>query len=264
MKIKNILNIAWLLVLVGCQTIPVEEQLTEVDKSTIRSNRTTLICEYSGYKCVNCPNAAEEAHALLELWGENLVVVEIHPPSNSFCQTKNPDNDYTCAAADVYYKVQEDWSSIGFPTGVVNLNSGFVPYSEWGGRYINSAAAQTNVTIDLKTKFDEATRELSATVGVDNLDQKMQKLHLIAWLTEDSIVGSQRMPDGSFPSDYVHNHLLRDTLTQAFGTPFALATRYVTTLRYEVPERFVAEHCNLVVLVAREGEVIQAKQQRIK
>lgn len=261
---KKLLYILGVLALVGCQTIPEEEQLVSVDKESIRSNRTTLICEYSGYKCVNCPNAAEEAHALLNLWGENLVVVEIHPPSNSFCQTKNPDNDYTCAAADIYYKVQDDWSSIGFPTGVVNMNSGFVNYSDWGGLYIRSAVEQTNVTIDAKVRYDEATRSMTAEVGVDNLDQKSQELKLIAWLTEDSIVGLQRMPDGSQNQQYLHNHVLRDTLTQAFGEPFTLAARYTTTLDYTLPERFVAAHCNLVVLVAREGEVIQAKQQRIK
>lgn len=251
------------MLLAGCQTIAEDEQLVPVAREEVRSNRTTLICEYSGYKCTNCPKAAEEAHALQNLWGDNLVVVEIHPPSNSFCQTKNPENDYTCAAADVYYKAQPDWSSIGFPTGVVNMHTGFVNYSEWGGHYIASAVAQSNVAMDTRAEYDASSRRLTVEVGVDNLEQQTQHLHLIAWLTEDSIVGLQRMPNGSSNSAYVHNHVLRDTLTAAWGEPFALEARYTTTLRYEVPERFVAAHCNVVVLVMREGEVIQAKEQRI-
>lgn len=260
---KLLYILGWLLLLAGCQTIGEDEQLVPVGRDEVRSNRTTLICEYSGYKCSNCPRAAEMAHTLQNLWGENLVVVEIHPPSNSFCQTKNPDNDYTCAAADIYYKAQPAWSSIGFPTGVVNMSSGFINYSEWGGYYMVSAVAQANVMMNTKVSYDASSRHLTAEVGVDNLEKNTQNLGIIAWLTEDSIVGLQRMPDGSSNYGYVHNHILRDTLTAAWGEPFVLSARYTTMLHYDVPEHFVAANCNLVVLVMREGEVIQVKQQRI-
>lgn len=258
---KQLYILTLLLVLVSCQTIPVEEQLTEVDKESIRSNRTTLICEFSGYLCTNCPNAAEEAHNLLGVWGKNLVVVEIHPPSNAFTRYTKEEFNYTCEAADIYYKAQKGWQSIGFPQGVVNLKGGFVEYSRWGGAYVSSAVQQSTIAMSATTEYDAATRTLSASVTLDNLDQKEQDIRLIAWLTEDGIVGAQKMPDGSSRTDYVHNHLLRDTLTQAWGEPIKLqASRTHALVPYVISDRCVAEHCNLVLLAVRDEEVVQALQ----
>ena len=68
----------------ACEVIPEDDRITEVftptDPTAIK--RTSLLIEYSGWQCVNCPTAAEEAHHLKEQYGENLVVVVMHPESN--------------------------------------------------------------------------------------------------------------------------------------------------------------------------------------
>lgn len=256
---KRSLYILALLALVGCQTIPEADRLVEVDPATLTTNRTTLICEYSGYLCVNCPNAAEEAHNLLHQFSPNLVVVEMHPASNSFTRYTKEEYNYTCPAADIYYKAAGGTAATGFPTGVVNLKGGFVDYTAWGGLYVASAAKQSTVALRATTAYDPATREVNTSVEMTNLQDTKQKLQLVVWLTEDSIIGAQKMPDGSSRTDYVHNHLLRDTLTQAWGEPLTL----IGTLRHDIapytlPQKCVAEHCHLVVLALRDEEVVQA------
>lgn len=242
-----------------------KDRLIEVDRESIVTNRTTLICEFSGYLCTNCPRAAEEAHKLQSVWGDRLVVVEMHPPSNSFTRWTKPEYNYTCEAADIYYQAQAGWQSIGFPTGIVNLQGGFTDYSLWGGAYIHSAVQQSTVSMKATTAYDEATRTLTATVTLDNLSEKEQELRLIAWLTEDSIVGAQKMPNGSSRTDYVHNHLLRDTLSAAWGEPIRLKTSHTHALEpYILDARFRAEHCHLVVLAVREDEVVQCLEVKVK
>ena len=70
--------------LTACEVIPAGEReeviFTPTDPSAVK--RTSLLIEYSGWQCVNCPTAAEEAHHLKEQYGENLVVVVMHPESN--------------------------------------------------------------------------------------------------------------------------------------------------------------------------------------
>lgn len=260
---KKIVYIATiLLALVSCQSVPENERLISVDPGEIRSNRTTLICEFSGVKCVNCPDAAEEAHRMLEMWPENLVVVEVHPPSNPFCQ--NAKYDYTCPAADIYYKRFGGSAETGFPTGIINLTGVFTAYSLWSSVYASSAVKQSTLHLSAEVSYTEESRSLSADVTLSNLDTKPQELHLIGWLTEDSIVGAQRMPDGTTKSDYVHNHILRDTLTQAWGEPVALVASHDLHLDYVVPEKCNPEHCNLVLLALRDEEVVQAMQMKIK
>ena len=72
------------MLLAACEVIPdgqrEEVLFTPVDPTAIK--RTSLLIEYSGWQCVNCPTAAEEAHRLKEQYGENLVVVVMHPESN--------------------------------------------------------------------------------------------------------------------------------------------------------------------------------------
>ena len=63
--------------LAACEVIPAGERdnviFTPTDSTALQ--RTSLLIEYSGWQCVNCPTAAEEAHHLKEQYGENLVVV---------------------------------------------------------------------------------------------------------------------------------------------------------------------------------------------
>lgn len=233
----------------------------EVDPATITTNRTTLICEYSGYLCVNCPNAAEQAHALLEQFGENLVVVELHPASNSFTRYTKEEYNYTCPAADIYYKAAGGLPTTGFPTGIVNLTGDFTDYTAWGGAYVASAAKQSTVAMNATAIYNKDTRAITTEVELKNLQDTKQSLQLIAWLTEDSIVGAQKMPGGENRTDYVHNHLLRDTLTAAWGEPVQLVTDYRMQLEtYVLPEKCVAEHCHIVLLALRDDEVVQATQ----
>ena len=70
--------------LAACEVIGPGERndviFTPTDPSAVK--RTSLLIEYSGWQCVNCPTAAGEAHHLKELYGEELVVVVMHPESN--------------------------------------------------------------------------------------------------------------------------------------------------------------------------------------
>lgn len=246
----------------SCQTIPELERLVPVDPSSVQTNRTTLLCEFSGYKCTNCPTAAEEAQRLLMLMNPHLVVVEMHPPSNDFTRpTSRGDYDYTCPAADRYYRHFEGWNSVGFPTGIVNLAGSFTPHPLWSGCCIRSAVAQSPVELAASVRYDADSRSLSAIVTLDNLSAVSQSLQLIAWLTEDSVVGAQKMPDNSSRLDYPHRHLLRDTLTAVWGETLVVQNSLTYELKpYVLSEKYVAAHCHLVLLAMKDDEVVQAMQ----
>ena len=67
--------------LTACEVIPEGERLIPVE--TEETNRKILLVEFSGVNCNNCPTAAEEGHKLQHLYGEKLVIVEMHPASNA-------------------------------------------------------------------------------------------------------------------------------------------------------------------------------------
>lgn len=148
------------------------------------SERCHVLIEFTGFRCVNCPMAAELAQSLHEQYGEQLIVVSMHPASNPFTQGKY---DYTCPAADSIYRWMGGDASTPFPAGNLDLQrykgEWFVNMSQW------------------PTMVYEAMSKKEEPVSGD--------MHTAYWLVEDSVLGVQAMPDGSVNDHYYHRHVLR-------------------------------------------------------
>lgn len=253
------------ILLVACEIIPEGERLLPIELE--KSNRTTLLVEFSGLKCNNCPLAAEEAHNLLSLYGDKLVVVEMHPASNPLTAAK-AEYDYTCAASDFYYNYFGGNNTTPLPVGVVNMSKTndvfFVKYQEWGAAYSIAAKMASPVAITPKINTKENQLHIEATI--DNLSANALDIQYIAWLTEDNIVGLQMMPDGKPVSDYVHNHILRGAITEEWGTAVQIDGNASTTLTltYTIPENVKTENCNVVSIIMKDNMAIQANEYKLK
>jgi hypothetical protein len=231
--------------------IPVETEST---------NRTTLIVEFSGLQCNNCPLAAEEAHKLLGIYGKNLVVVEMHPASNDLTASAKPEWDYTCPAADEYYTY---WNSPNLPYGVINM-SFLKPYNEWGAACLASAALASPVELAHHVQITGKTLSLKATI--DNLSDSTLNLKYIAWITEDALIGAQLMPDGKPNLNYEHNHILRASITDIWGKALELDSKESTTeeFTYDLPDNVNPTNCNIVGIVMKDNEAIQVNEYKLK
>ena len=257
--------------LTACEVIPSGEReeviFTPTDPSTLK--RTSLLIEYSGWQCVNCPTAAEEAHRLKELYGENLVVVVMHPESNPNTRHNNkPALNYTCPEADSIYQMMGGTNTTPFPTGNVNIvkdatKGYFCDYDQWGT--LTSQAYANPKPVQLKTEVSPTdTNVIVVAVDITNLDAKAIEATLQVWLTEDSVIGNQKKPEGT-DKNYTHNHLMRASISPLWGEALPLDAQMTQQVVYEytLPEKVVIENCNIVSLVSVNGEVVQAKETRI-
>ena len=100
---------------------------------------------------------------------------------------------------------------------------------------------------------------------IQNLYPDSLNLKCIVWLTEDSIVGAQVLPDGSKTEEYQRNHLMRDAITQTWGEAITLAPNNSVCLRwnYTLPENVVAKNCNIVCVVLKDNEAIQVNEYKL-
>ena len=257
--------------LTACEVIPSGEReeviFTPTDPSTLK--RTSLLIEYSGWQCVNCPTAAEEAHRLKELYGENLVVVVMHPESNPNTRHNNkPALNYTCPEADSIYQMMGGTNTTPFPTGNVNIvkdatKGYFCDYDQWAT--LTSQAYANPKPVQLKTEVSPTdTNVIVLAVDITNLDAKAIEATLQVWLTEDSVIGSQKKPEGT-DKNYAHNHLMRASISPLWGdiVPIDAQMTQQVVYEYTLPEKVVKENCNIVSLVSVNGEVVQAKETRI-
>ena len=244
--------------LTACEVIPENDRLIPIEME--ESNRTTLIVEFSGLQCNNCPNAATTAHDLLEYYGDKLVVVEMHPASNSLTQAARPEWDYTCPESDEYYK---HWQIPYLPFGIINMSQP-EEYQTWGTACQQSAMMISPVTLTQAAQVDSTTLQIEATIG--NLSYDALSLEYIAWLTEDSIIGPQVMPNRKTNKEYAHNHILRDAITSTWGTPVTVESGESSSISitYTLPQNVVANNCNIVGIVMKDDTAIQVNEYKLK
>ena len=178
-----------ILSLCACEVIHEADRLIPVPLP-VSGDRRHVLLEFTGFRCVNCPAAAEKAAALKALYGDNLIIVSLHPASNPFTQGLY---DYTCPEADSIYRFMGGTAQTSFPTGNIDMkpteNGYLIDPVEWGAR-LNTAMADT--------LWDPNTpHEISY------------------WLVEDSVLGAQLMPQG-IDSLYYHRHVLRAISNEPF------------------------------------------------
>ena len=257
--------------LTACEVVPAGERdkviFTPTDPSAVQ--RTSLLIEYSGWQCVNCPTAAEEAHRLKEQYGENLVVVVMHPESNPNTRHNNkPALNYTCPEADSIYLMMGGTNTTPFPTGNINMvkndaQSYFTDYQKWG-TYVSQAYSTPKPVLLSQEAYLIDENLIFLAADITNLDDQAIDATLQIWLTEDSVIGSQKFPTGT-DKNYAHNHLLRASITPVWGEMLNIDAHMTQQMVYEytLPDNVVKENCNIVAIVSINGEVVQARECKI-
>lgn len=260
-----------ILALTACEVIPADNQIIEVftpvDPTSIQ--RTSLLIEYSGWQCVNCPTAAEVAHELKEQYGDNLVVVVMHPESNPNTRHNNkPELNYTCPEADIVYKHMGGTNTTPFPTGNVNMimdaDSYFSSMDKWATLISNAYSHAHPIILGQTVVANEDTTSINIHVEISNMHTEAKNVNLIVWLTEDGVIGKQKKPTGT-DNEYAHNHLLRASISPTMGDELAIAAQQTAQKQYEytLPEKVVGSNCSIVTLVVIDGEVVQATETKI-
>ena len=258
--------------LTSCEVIPAGQReeviFTPTDPSAVQ--RSSLLIEYSGWQCVNCPTAAEEAHRLKELYGENLVVVVMHPESNPNTRHNNkPALNYTCPEADSVYLMMGGTNTTPFPTGNINMvkdatKGYFQDYAQWATLVSQAYENPKPILLSQEVTGTADSKDINIAVDITNLDTKAIEATLQVWLTEDSVMGSQKKPEGT-DKNYAHNHLMRASITPIWGdvVPIEAYMTQQVVYEYTLPDKVVKENCNIVAIVSVNGEVVQAKETRI-
>ena len=260
------------MLLVACEVIPAGEREEVIFTPTAPDavKRSSLLIEFSGWQCVNCPTAAEEAHRLKELYGEDLVVVVMHPESNPNTRHNNkPALNYTCPEADSIYIMMGGTNTTPFPTGNVNMvqdvsKGYFQDFDKWGTLVSQAYASLKPILLSQEVRGSADSRDIWMAMDITNLDTKAIEATLQVWLTEDNVIGSQKKPEGT-DKNYVHNHLMRASISPIWGEVLPIDAHMTEQVVYEytLPDKVVKENCNIVAIVSVNGEVVQAKETRI-
>jgi hypothetical protein len=234
-----------------------------------------LVEEFTGVKCVNCPDGAAEIQNLKDKYGEHLFVISIHA---GFFAKKLPESKFD-------FKITKGVSLLnflgepdGYPAVVIdrkplgaNATMAVVGQAKWAGLIQQETAETPTAKIELTNNFNESSRELKVTVNITPLEALSGEHHLSLFLTEDNIVDAQTVPLKGVITDYNHKHVLRDMLTNYDGLLITEALKANTTIKkeftYTVPADFKAKDCEIIAALHKAGtskEVIQVTGKKIQ
>lgn len=189
-----------------------------------------LIEEYTSTLCRFCPLG----HQLFEKWAKSrndLIIVANHNSgmgkADPMITTESdllamafPTSGMPSAAFNRFYNADE--GAVNFPVGYDSSYHEMVI-----DQTLNPFIEQTNsiptfAAVDLKADYNENTRQLNINVSGEAVAGFKtfvgEDAVLTVYLLEDSLVATQICPDNSFDKEYVHNHVLRDVVSNnVFG-----------------------------------------------
>lgn len=232
-------------------------------------HQMSLIEEFTSTACSNCPMG----HGVMEAIGNlrnDVAIVGVHgniPGESIFMTDKSLDlfnnllisKRAPAASFNRYYLddlSMNQRNEIAFDMGFDQ--SLWDAYAQIFSAIIDmSNDMPAFATVDIATNYDPATRKLDVTVSgkvsPEDLAYYLEDAALTVYLTEDNIVGYQNNM-GVADNNYVHNHVLRDVLTETLGSPLEITDgdKYSMTYSTTLDEGWNADNMNVIAFVSRQ------------
>lgn len=182
-----------------------------VDKS-----QRAFLEKYTGPKCPNCPDADAIIHDAQEKYGNKLIAVSIH--DSSFFGLPLGDVDLRTEDGNTWSKF---FGIDRYPRSIINRSKTnntwetFAPTSSFDDR-IDNVLSQ-NAIIAMEMSATTISNNIEIKVDIEHMTTLNEAITLTLLIVEDSIIAPQSMPDHSTNQEYVHNHILRDVITDIWG-----------------------------------------------
>ena len=194
--------------------------------------RNVLLEDCTGFRCNNCPSAAQIALQLKDTYGDRLVVVGVHMV-NSFSAPEPPNyvTDFRTPAGTEY---ETTFNITALPIGLVNRktfnNSILVSRYSWSTAVAGMIDQEADLALQIDSlHYDAGTNTVSGNVRGILLHPLAAAHNITLYLTEDHVIDWQINNQVNPPDvpNYDHRHVLRSALNGAWGQAFLAANAQV-------------------------------------
>jgi len=289
---KILLAVASFIFLASCDNIDqpldiIDEQYTTdgyldalyfID-SVIVNEKHVLLEDFTGHKCVNCPEAALAAHALAEDLDHKLIIYSVHAGYYAEPdETGNYTADFRCETGEVLYNYFQAFANpIGLIDRVEFNGSVLIGAGNWETVVMQEIEKENAVDLKLRNIYYPNLNKIQIDVAAKFLFAPVGKYKLVVYIVEDGIVSPQKNNNpaiGPSPDwlDYVHRNILRGAVNSAFGGYISADGNVVQNQEYpnqfifDLNSAWVTSSCNIIAYVFSEdtGEVLQVAELGIK
>jgi hypothetical protein len=231
--------------------------------------RKVLLEDYTGQKCPNCPEAAEVAHNLQLVYGDQVVIIALHA---GFYSVPEATGDFTAE-----YRTPEGGelnAYFGFPAypmGMVNRT----PYSgstillkdSWEGAVAAQLELDADAGIAITNSYNASNRKLDCTIETEFVNDLQGTYNICVFIIESHIISPQQTEGGVVP-DYEHNHMLRGSMNGTWGDLVGTngtavgGAKLTNNYSYTLPAEWNADNCAVVAFVYNTEtlQVVQAEE----
>lgn len=250
-------GLSGLFLLSACDEVDEAERL--IYEKPAEAKRCVLIEDFTGQRCINCPTATLEIEKLQQQYGADTVIaVAIH--SGPFAHRTSMSSPLLPLGTELGDQYYQHWGIEAQPAVMINRGTPIYDPSKYAAAVNAELQKSTPLNISVKTTLEGKQLKVEITNQcTESLSAKLQ-----IWLTENNIVNTQFMPDGSSNNQYVHNHVFRASLT---GDPYGLSFNMTGNGMYsvsqwtsiELDDSWKPENLNIVAFAYNDTEgVLQA------
>lgn len=263
MNIRPILIFILSLLTFSCSDISEDERLIYVEPISpepLKESRRVLLEDFTGQRCVNCPNASDEISLLQSEYGsDNVIAVGIHSGPLAFYSSNNLLGLRT-SSGDIYY---DHWGLEYQPVGLVNRRGPFQP-TLWHSRVRDALQETSNISI-LCTATLSTPELIQIETTVKGLEGTTNG-YLQLWLVEDKVKAFQFMPDNSMNRDYVHNHVFRSPINGQWGEEISVSEDVSITKEHSisVDDAWNVSNLSVIAFVYNKTGVEQVTRTQLK
>lgn len=241
------------------QTISSDTVSVPLDTSLNSQTKNVLLEDFTGVRCVNCPDGHLIAASILDAYAPGrVVVVGIHSGdlytdpyaygTHDFRTTEG--DDIEAMVGPLQFKPCGDINRKLFTGQTERLLSRTV----WAGKVAAEIPDDVpKVQMKFEHTYDNATRKLTLGIILQYAEALNKNLNLSVMLTEGGIIEPQLDQPG-VDSFYVHHHVLRDMITPSMGMPVqgvktpGHATKYLMP-DFDVPASWNADSVKIVSFI---------------
>ena len=247
----------------SCSHIDEADRLIYVKPAA--AQRCVLLEDFTGQRCVNCPKANDEIHALQQQYGADTVIaVAIHSGPLGF-HTNAKFVGLSTDTGDEYY---DHWNLEYQPVGLVNRGLP-TEYTAWNTHIHEELQKPAPVRINVGVHRNIATPhsqgendELTVSADVEGVDGTVSG-RLQLWVVEDNVTAFQLMPDGTRNDTYLHQHVFRAALNGPWGEEMTVKEgEHSVTGSYTltVPAKWKIDDLAIIAFLYNDQGVLQVRK----
>lgn len=238
--------------------------------------KNVLIEDISGVRCVNCPEAAEIAHDIVDKHAKGRInVLTLH--STKFAVYTRPiiDTFNTKEATDIIHNLIGE--PLGLPIGAVDRKifagktDPLLSPATWESYVNQQLLLDPQANLELSVIPNKANRTAIVNIKVTVLEPIADPVHLSIFISESHIKSPQKTLQGEV-SDFEHNFILRKGITSYNGLKLAdnltAGTVFEKGFEVSIPDKWVYDNCEIMVLVnkvkSEDNVVLQSASKSLK